>query len=663
MADNTVRFLINIDGNAYSGVVNLDDAFKNLTASVKTSLSFTEKFTKSLIGFNMFTDALTKVNEGLQSAIQPGITFDHSLRELSAIAQVTGKPLEEIADKARNLAKTFGGDATSYVESFKDVIGSLGDTFSDSTALDMMGENIATLSKLMGGDAKAAASALTTAMLQYGVDLSDPIAASAEATRMMNVMQAAANVGGSEVSDTAEALRQAGLLARQSGLSFEELNASLEGLAKGKIVAGEAGTAMRNILLSMSTLETAPKTVAEGLAKYGVNVALVADPTAKFTDRLRELSKIQGDAGLMESVFMKANIAAGQTILGNIDVIDRWTESVTGTNAAVEGAATIMESFQERQARIEAKFNDMKIALFNATGDLGIWTATVSSSLIPMAQMAPLLIGMGRAMMFVKAMSVWKDIQLLNLYLASGEIVAATFGQKMLQAAVSLVRFGTVGIFNAIKGVGALIISLITGGATSVKFAAISSTAFGAFATSAKVACRAVTVAIGSIPIIGWIAIAITALGALFVWLYKKFDGFRAFINGIGAALKAIFTGDWGNIGKSFTNAYEKTLADAKKANEKADKDDPALQMSDLEKQLQEQATGKGTEINLSQQLNNTATTAAGDNRIRNINITIDRVIDKFTVSSTTLKESTAKIRELVAQAIIEGVNDVNLAF
>ncbi len=379
MADNTVRFLINIDGNAYSGVVNLDGAFKNLTASVKTSLSFTEKFTKSLIGFNMFTDALTKVNEGLQSAIQPGITFDHSLRELSAIAQVTGKPLEEIGDKARNLAKTFGGDATSYVESFKDVIGSLGDTFSDSTALDMMGENIATLSKLMGGDAKAAASALTTAMLQYGVDLSDPIAASAEATRMMNVMQAAANVGGSEVSDTAEALRQAGLLARQSGLSFEELNASLEGLAKGKIVAGEAGTAMRNILLSMSTLETAPKAVAEGLAKYGVNVALVADPTAKFTDRLRELSKIQSDAGLMESVFMKANIAAGQTILGNIDVIDRWTESVTGTNAAVEGAATIMESFQERQARIEAKFNDMKIALFNATGDLGIWTCQARS--------------------------------------------------------------------------------------------------------------------------------------------------------------------------------------------------------------------------------------------------------------------------------------------
>ena len=665
MADNTIKFVINVDGNAITGIAQIDEAMGSLLINANKTTSFFESFTNIAFKFNVVSDAVQNFNNMLSSAIQPGIDFDHSLRELSAIAQVTGEPLEEIGNKARKLAKTFGGEATAYVESFKDVIGSLGDSFSDSTALDMMGTNIATLSKLMGGDAKAAVNALTTAMLQYGVDLKDPIAASQEATRMMNVMQAAANVGGSEVSDTAEALRQSGLLAKQSGVSFEELNASLEALAKGKIVAGEAGTSMRNMLLSMNTLTDVPKKTAEALKAYGVDVALVADPTAKFTDRLRELSKIQGDVVLMEDVFMKANIAAGATLLQNIDAIDEYTEAVTGTNAAVEGAAIVMESYAEKQSRIHAQFEDLKISLFNATGDFGIWTQVVATSLIPLVQLIPLLAGMSGAFKYIKTFEIWKDIKLLNLFLADGQLAALGFGQKMLQAAVSLVRFATVGIFNAVKGVGALILSLITGGTTSTMFAGIASTAFGTFATAAKTACMAVSTAIGSIPIIGWIAIAITAIGAFFVWLYNKCDKFRAFINGIGAALKAIFTGNWGSIGKSFTDAYDRTLQEAKEANAKADEDDPTAQLTKLEDELQKQLEidDKKTELNLNQTLNNTPTTAAGDKKIKNINIIIDKVIDKFTVSTTTLKESTAQIRELVAQAIIEGCNDVNLAF
>ncbi len=53
---------------------------------------------------------------------------------------------------------------------------------------------------------------------------------------------------------------------------------------------------------------------------------------------------------------------------------------------------------------------------------------------------------------------------------------------------------------------------------------------------------------------------------------------------------------------------------------------------------------------------------AAGDNKIKNINISIDRVIEKFTVQTTNLKESTSRIKDMVAEVVIEGINDVNLA-
>lgn len=515
MADNTVKFIINVGGNAVTGIAQIDSALGNLLANTKKTTSAFDDLVNTAFKFNQVSEAIQNFSDVLSSAIQPGIDFDYSLRELSAIAGATGDELEDIGNKARNLAKTFGGSAAAYVESFKDVIGSLGETFSDSTALDMMGTNIATLSKLMGGDAKAAANALTTAMLQYGVDLKNPIEATKEATRMMNVMQAAANVGGSEVSDTAEALRQSGLLAKQSGLSFEELNASLEALAKGKVVAGEAGTAMRNMLLSMNTLSGAPKKTAAALKAYGVDVKLVSDPTAKFTDRLRELSKIQGDAVLMEDVFMKANIAAGSTILQNIDAIDEYTEAITGTNAATEGAAIIMESYAERQSRIQAQFEDLKISIFNATGDLGIWTQTIAAALVPVSLLIPLLTSIGSCFAWIKGLQVWQSIQLMNLYLAQGTLVATGFGAKMLQATIATMRFGTVGIFNALKGLGALLLSFVTAGAASATFAGVASTSFAAFALSAKVACKAVSTAIMNIPIIGWIAAAIAAIIAL----------------------------------------------------------------------------------------------------------------------------------------------------
>lgn len=46
-----------------------------------------------------------------------------------------------------------------------------------------MERNVQILSKTMGGDSAGAVDALTTAMLQYGVDLSNPIQTQKEMTK------------------------------------------------------------------------------------------------------------------------------------------------------------------------------------------------------------------------------------------------------------------------------------------------------------------------------------------------------------------------------------------------------------------------------------------------------------------------------------------------
>lgn len=48
--------------------------------------------------------------------------------------------------------------------------------------------------------------------------------------------------------------------------------------------------------------------------------------------------------------------------------------------------------------------------------------------------------------------------------------------------------------------------------------------------------------------------------------------------------------------------------------------------------------------------------------RVKNINITIDRLIDKFTITTNNLNESKERIKDAVAEALLSAVNDANYA-
>jgi TP901 family phage tail tape measure protein len=667
MADNSVKFVINIDGNAYKGIVQMDEAFSGLNVNVKSSMSLFDKLASFSLKFNMISDAVGRFQQALSDTIRPGIDFDSQLRELSAVTGVTGEGLDAIGSYARENAKVFGGSAADSLNSYKLLLSQLTPEIARTPeALQAMGKSVSVLSKAMGGDATAAAETLTTALNQFGVDMSDPIAASKTMADMMNVMAAAANVGSAELPQIKQALEQAGMSAKVAGVSFEEVNAAIQVLDKAGKKGSEGGIALRNVMNIVSRGRFMEKHALEGLQEAGVNIDVLSDKSLSLTERLRPLKAIMGDSALISKLFGMENQAAALALLNGLDVIDEYTEAVGGTSAAYEYADTVMESYAERQARIKAQFDDIKISLFNATGDMGIWVEVIAGSLVPLAQLIPLLAAMGKAFTFVKAQAIgaYTSIGMYNGYLAMGQVANLGFAKNVLQAAVALGRFAIVGIWNAVKGIGAFIMSLVTGGATSVAFSGIASAAFGAFATAASVACKAVTVAISSIPIIGWIAIAVTAIGALFVWLYKKFDGFRATINGVGAALKAIFTGKWGSIKSSFNSAYDETMREAKERAEEAEKDDPLAEIKKQTEELAKQdAEGNATNVDLTRTMNSTATIAAGDKKIKNINITIDRVIEKFTVQTTYLKDSTARIKSLVADAIIEGINDVNLAY
>jgi TP901 family phage tail tape measure protein len=474
MAANVVNFHINVLGNANNVIQQIRQSAEEMNVRMSRSVSVVQNFSKTAVVFQQLSQTLSGLRDTLGSAIEPGIAFDASLRELSAVTGVTGAGLDTIGQYARENAKAFGGQAAGSLESYKLLLSQLTPEIAKTPeALRAMGEAVSVLSKSMGGDATAAAETLTTAMNQYGVSLGDPVAASKTMSDMMNVMAAAAGVGSAELPQIKQALEQAGMSAKAAGVSFEETNAAIQVLDKAGRKGSEGGVALRNVMTTLSRRRFLPKDVREELSKAGVSINDLADQTRPLSERLELLKPLMKDGALFSKLFGRENVASAMALVQNTNMVREYTEAVSGTNAAYDYAATVMESYAERQARIRSQFDDLKISLFNITGDLGIWAEVAFSALVPLAQAVPLgqmyslLVGIGKAFLWLKGLAVsgWFSRMItytrtLNLYLASGQLVAVGFGQKMLQAAVATVRFVTAGPWSAIKGIGALFVWL-----------------------------------------------------------------------------------------------------------------------------------------------------------------------------------------------------------
>ena len=660
---------------------------------------------------NQCSEYINNLSNSIDELMRPGADLNAQLADLAAISGAAGKELAIIEENARATAIAFGGSAAQSVEAYKLLLSQLSPELTKyPAALRAMGDNIAILSKTMGGDATAAATVLTTAMNQFGVSLADPMEASEKMAEMMNIMAAAGREGSAELPTIQKALEQCGMMAKASGVSFAEANAAIQALDKAGKKGAEGGVALRNVMSILGQGRFLPKDVQQELAAAGVDINDLTDKSKSLTERMRALQPVMNDSALFTKLFGRENSAAAMALMQSLDQVDAWTVAITGTNTAVDQSQIIMETYDERLSRIRARFDDIKISIFNVCGDFGIWTQVVSQALIPVAQLIPLISGLGTAFKWLFTTNwagVWATISggivraytslaMYNGYLSIGQVATLGFRGSLLQAVVALVRFASVGIMNGIKAVGAYVLSLVTGGTASATFAGIASTSFAAFKTAAVTACRAVGVAIKNIPVIGWIIAVISAIAALFAYFWNTSAKFRGVIKGIGAFFVAIFKGMWecakevlgglasaiwkcvtfqwdevgaelsriGNAfstygkaaGQAFSNAYN-----AEVNAENAPKEDADSAIAGVQGiEVPEPETPDPNPI--ANNIGGIGGSADSSDRIKNINITIDSLVGSLTIETTNMHESAERIKDMITEALLGAVNDVNLA-
>lgn len=717
---NVFDYIFNIGGNYTATINGMSTATGDFSAKVDGAQNSIGKLTSVLAGLDLVKNAIDGLQQATDTFSVSGIALDRNMHDLSAVAGVTGDSLRQIEGFARQSAKTFGTDASVAVEGYKLLLSQLSPELGKfPEALRDMGESIQITSKLMGGDGVAAAQVLTTAMNQYGVSLEDPTAASKEMARMMNVMAAAGQAGSAELPAISAALQQCGMAAKAANVSFEETNAAIQVLDKAGKKTSEGGVALRNVLGQLSKGRFVEKQALEELQKAGIDVVALGDNSKSLKERLEMLKPMLNDSALLSKFFGVENANAARALIQGTEALDGFTQAVTGTNSATDQAAIIMQSYAERQAVVNQKIEDIKISLFQATGDLTLWAGAVFNAAMPLAQISPLIMLLGKLMLWVKGLNwagMWTWIKnsvyvarlqmaFMNRELITGQFVSNGFLINITRATLAVLRFATVGIFNALKGLGALVLSFITGGTASATFSTVASTSFATFAATAKTACRAVSVAIMNIPIIGWIAAAIAALIAVGVYFWNTSAKFRAVLKGTFAAFKACFTGigelakqtfgaigdlikaafnldaagistalnklkagfsDYGKqIGAAFNEAYDAEMSEAakKEAAEKAKGKKTAPNGTGAAVPSVVVPTVDPTAGSL-----NTATTSGsgtgdgGSGKIRNVTINIEKLVERIELHTATISEGTEQIKERVLEALMGALNDTQLA-
>lgn len=289
----------------------------------------------------------------LKDSVAEFSKVESALKNLQAITGVSNKDLEFFAENAEKLGINVKGGAEAVVEAYKLIGSAKPELLENKDALNAVTESAILLSQAAGLELPDAATRLTDALNQYG-------ASADEAGKFTDILAAGAKFGAAEVPQITDALLKFGVAAKSSNISVQESVASIELLAEKGLKGAEAGTALRAVFSKLSAAKALPKEAIRELESAGVNIAKLSDNSLSLNERLKELSKIQGDATAITKVFGLENKTAGEILISNLPRLQNLTNAVNANGTALEQASINTDTFEQKQLRLENTLKNVK---------------------------------------------------------------------------------------------------------------------------------------------------------------------------------------------------------------------------------------------------------------------------------------------------------------
>lgn len=443
------------------------------------------------------------------ASVKTAADFETAMSKVAAVSGASGKELEDLTAKAREMGSKTKFSASEAAEAMNYM------AMAGWKTEDMLSgiEGVMNLAAASGEDLATTSDIVTDALTAFGLSAQD-------SGHFADVLAAASSNANTNVSMMGETFKYCAPIAGALGFSVEDTAEAIGLMANSGIKSTQAGTSLRTIMTNLS-----------GEVKIcGENIGEVTVATTNADGSMRDLSDILADCRTAFSGLSESEKAAA-------------AESLVGKNA--------MSGFLALVNAGEGDITKLSGAIDNCNGAAQNMADTMNNNLegqltILKSQLQELAISFGEILLpTVKKIVGWVQgfIDVLNSLpdgvketIVTVALIAAALGPVLIIIGKIITAVGTI----------MTIVPKVVGVIKAVK------TAF--------LALNATMLANPIVPIIA----AIAALVAAFIYLWNNCDEFRQFWIDLWESIKEIAVAVWEALKEFFAAAWEfiKTTAE-----------------------------------------------------------------------------------------------------
>lgn len=298
-------------------------------------------------GFKSISDkAVSGIKTGFKAAgvalgafggysVKAGADFDAAMSEVQAISGASGKQLEALRNKAKEMGATTKFSATQSAEALK-YMGMAG--WSSQEMLDGL-PGVMNLAAASGEDLGLVSDIVTDSLTAFGLKAKDT-------GRFVDVLAAASTASNTNVSMLGESFKYVAPVAGALGYKVEDVSVALGLMANAGIKGSQAGTSLK---AALSRLSAPTKQVQEQMNALGISITDSKGQIKPFNQLMGEMR--ESFKGLSEdqkvqaatTLFGKESMAGMLAILNASDEdFNKLTNSINNSTGAAKRMADTM---------------------------------------------------------------------------------------------------------------------------------------------------------------------------------------------------------------------------------------------------------------------------------------------------------------------------------
>lgn len=438
------------------------------------------------------------------AAVKVASDFDSAMSQVAAVSGATGKDLEALRDKAREMGAKTKFSASEAAEAMNYM------AMAGWKSKDMISgiDGIMNLAAASGEDLATTSDIVTDALTALGLSAAD-------SGHFADILAAASSNANTNVALMGETFKYCAPVAGALGFTAEDTAEAIGLMANAGIKSSQAGTAMRSMLTSLA-----------GEVKFtGSSFGELTVQTTNTDGSMRSLGEILADCRAAFSQMSESEKAAN-------------AEALVGKNA-MSGFLAVMNA-------APADIEKLNSAITNCDGTAEKMAATMQDNLagqltILKSQLEELAISIGEILMpSIRMIVGWIQsfVDWLNGLDEGTKKIIVTIA--LLAAAVAPVLIVVGKVIGAVGTIMTVIPQIA--GAISGVIGFVSGTVI-----------PAITAAVAAI---GWVPIAIAAVIAVIVLLWNKCEWFRDAVTEVWEAIKSATIAAWNAIGTFLTGLW-----------------------------------------------------------------------------------------------------------